>query len=432
MNDEAAVDGGYGASDAPFEWLTSFEAYQHFVLPSTVLGPSALVEEGCTGIQLNALHVGCGTSTAGESLFCLRERLPNAGGILRYGCVVNVDKDIKALGSLERRWKGRTVIDDESSGGGGGGGKMVWKQLDFSSRASCRASLDDVYRNLARSSPSDQSPLPNRPPGSCFDLIFDKSTLDCLLCAEPDAVTGLLCEVYRGLRAPKRDAIRGGVYVVISFHPYDFVRRLLDLPGAEWTVDYRVVKRQVEDISDEEVGISKEVPYTGGSGSVGSEDSPSSSAWSESGVFQPDENYRKTVGVFTCRRRRLSNSDGHDADHRPNYILNWDAVREHVISTCDHEYRATSPLVTIAREEQIRDAFTMELRRQRGVLWDGKNPTLSLKDGYEVIFTPDEKTHYEFDCFLDDWKSYCDSKRLNKDTNSFSVVTALDFLHEMQ
>ena len=220
---------------------------------------------------------------------------------------------------------------------------------------------------------------------------------------------------------------------MISFHPYDFVHSLLDLPGAEWTVDYRVVKRQVEDISEEEVGRSKEFLYTGGSSvSVGSEDLPSySSAWSESGVFQPDENYRKTVGVFTCRRRRLSNSNGHDAE--PDYILDWDAVREHIIATCDHHYRATSPLVTIAREEQIRNAFTMELRRQRGVLWDGRNPTLNLKDGYEIIFTPDEKTHYTFDCFLDDWRSYCDSKAgLNKDTNSFSVVTALDFLHEMQ
>lgn len=430
MNGEAGVDEGYGASDAPFEWLTSFEAYKHFVLPSTILGPSSVVEEGVADIQLNALHVGCGTSTAGESLICLRERLPNDGGVLRYGCVVNVDKDIKALESLERRWRGRTVIDDDS----GGGGKMVWKQLDFASHASCRASLDDVYRGLA----PPQSPVPDRPPGSCFDLIFDKSTLDCLLCAEPDAVTGLLCEVYRGLRAPKSNAVRGGVYVVISFHPYDFVHRLLrDLPGAEWTVDYRVVKRQVEDC-EEEVGISKEFLYTGGNAEsedlhIGSEEF-SCSAWSESGVFQPDDNYRKTVGVFTCRRRRrrLSNSDRHDADDRPDYILDWDAVREHIIATCDHQYRTTSPLVTITREEQIRNAFTIKSRSQRGILGGGNEPTLNLKDGYEVIFTPDEKLHYEFDCFLEDWNSYCDSKGLNKDTKSFSVVTALDFLNEMQ
>ena len=423
------VDEGYGASDAPFEWLTSFEAYHHFVLPSTILGPSALVEEGDNNDrQLNALHVGCGTSTAGESLICIRERLAKTGGTLRYGCVVNVDRDIKALDSLERRWKGRTAIDDEI---GSGGGEMVWKQLDFSNHASCRASLDGVYRNLAPPpSLSRQSPLPNRPPGSCFDLVFDKSTLDCLLCAEPDAVTGLLCEVYRGLRAPRSGAIRGGVYVVISFHPYDFVHKLLiDLPGAEWTVDYRVVKRQVEAISEEEVGISKEFLYTGGS-SVESEDSlagskeESCSAWSESGVFQPHDNYRKTVGVFTCRRRRVSDSDGRDADDRPDYILDRDAVREHIIATCDHQYRATSPMVTRAREEQIRNAFAIESRRRRGVL--------GLKEGYEVIFTPDEKTHYEFECFLDDWRTYCGSKGLTLDTESFGVATALDFLREMQ
>ena len=90
-----------------------------------------------------------------------------------------------------------------------------------------------------------------------------------------------------------------------------------------------------------------------------------------------------------------------------------------------------SPL-TNSSDEGFPYCFTIKSRSQRGILGGGNEPTLNLKDGYEVIFTPDEKLHYEFDCFLEDWNSYCDSKGLNKDTKSFSVVTALDFLNEMQ
>ncbi|CAE7839989.1 CARNMT1 [Symbiodinium sp. CCMP2592] len=52
------------------------------------------------------------------------------------------------------------------------------------------------------------------------DLVVDKSTLDCLLCS--DAAAGLICCVYRMLRA-------GGFYVVISFHDTDFLVSLLSM-----------------------------------------------------------------------------------------------------------------------------------------------------------------------------------------------------------
>ena len=45
----------------------------------------------------------------------------------------------------------------------------------------------------------------NIEPGGCFDLVLDKSTLDCLLCAETSVVAQFLCEVYRALRIPTSD-----------------------------------------------------------------------------------------------------------------------------------------------------------------------------------------------------------------------------------
>ena len=60
------------------------------------------------------------------------------------------------------------------------------------------------------------------PKSECFELIFDKGTLDALLCT--DEASHMTCEVIR-LLAP------GGVYAVISFRPKDFIEKLLRVPG---------------------------------------------------------------------------------------------------------------------------------------------------------------------------------------------------------
>ena len=73
-----------------------------------------------------------------------------------------------------------------------------------------------------------------------FDLVLDKSTLDCTLCSDI-ATASLLLEVYRTL---KED---GGVYIVVSFHELDLLLPLLrDLPGALWDVECTTMERQVE------------------------------------------------------------------------------------------------------------------------------------------------------------------------------------------
>ena len=279
-----------GSIDAPFEWLTNFRSLRHLVLPSRVAfgrPPSSRPSRNLNGARpesndyydrrpdpLNALHVGCGTSAAGESLLRLRERAGGrrGGALLRYGNVVNVDNDARALDGMRRRWEGRRRTEDRTGASSGGEeddddagmGEMEWVCLDFGSDESCRSAMDGVYRRLARRV-TVTGATRDELPGGCFDLVLDKSTLDCLLCAETTVVARFLCEVYRALGVPtcppplnsdrdvggaSSECTRGGVYVLVSFHPAEFVEKLLKrLPGANWHVEHEIVRREVEDLT---------------------------------------------------------------------------------------------------------------------------------------------------------------------------------------
>ncbi|KAL7526780.1 hypothetical protein ACHAXR_001649 [Thalassiosira sp. AJA248-18] len=441
------------SSDAPFEWLTSFRSLRHLVLPSRVVFGSSLpsTEDDTSGssttaspapeqpsVKLNALHVGCGTSTAGESLLCLRERTGNQ--LLQYGHVINVDNDQHALDSMQNRWEKRKPQPmDKKTNQQKGMGTMEWKCLDFKSDQSCRSALDGVYRQLRQ---NDATTFVE--PGGCFDLVLDKSTLDCLLCAETNVVAQLLCEVYRALRVPNPSSL-GGVYVLVTFHPVEFVERLLtQLPGADWLVEHEIVKRAVEDINVVGIGEVDEVTYD----SKSSKDNtikkcvPSSSAWS-SGTFHPDENYRKTVNIFTCRRCcSLAESLTDELSPLPSYILDQEQVRRHIQRTCDEWYKTTNPMVTSEREEELRMAFLGAAAAKMKIDDEEKcnqpfsiDVTLDLDQCYEILFTEAEKEHLSFEYFLEDWDAYCE--RANSDNRimhrgGMTVAIALDFLKEMQ
>ncbi|KAL3799166.1 hypothetical protein HJC23_002294 [Cyclotella cryptica] len=485
--------------NTPFEWLTNFASLRHLILPSRIVfGPlsstlpfvqketsvtstcneepltppqtddSASSDNECQNrhqnrqpqcIKLNALHVGCGTSTVGESLLYLTENVSVCKGDsasncisqqefvmpqykLQYGHVVNVDIDNTALDTMKNRWK---LLDMKHNGMCG---KMDWRYVDFQNEESCRVALDPLYRTI--SSSCSQGLV-----GGYFDLVFDKSTLDCLLCSESDAVAGLLCEVYRALRIPCLNPTEctddinldhlswGGIYVLITFHPLEFIRQLLiRLPGAEWMVEHEVVRREVEDVgasvaiencdhkNNEEVmtrfdlsshcimstGIRNyQMQQTDGIGQ-----DVTKTAWS-SGTFEPDENYRKTVNVFTCRR--LSRQET-SASSTP--ILDRDEVRQHVEQCCNEWYKTTNPMVTDEREREIAISFS----RATG----GNNVTrsLDLKQCYAVLFTELEREHLPFEYFLDDWEAYCSGQGNIKVRDRMTLEVALDFLREMQ
>ena len=441
------------STDAPFEWLTNFRSIRHLLLPSRIVGEclsssltnsedvldpnnghvhtsSSSPEE--TTLQLNALHVGCGTSTVGESLMCLRERTQNH--LLHYGYVVNVDNDRNALASMERRYESRKANLDEKMC------TMEWKYIDFKSDESCRRAMDNVYCKLmSRSTPLN--------PGGCFDLVLDKSTLDCLLCAETSVVAQFLREVYRSLRVPSSrrshenaskkiqsaattQASWGGVYVLITFHPAEFIEKLLtQLPGADWQIEHEVVQREMEDVFNKHDDLYvDEVKHDKDNWNIGTkEQNESSSAWS-SGTFNPDENYRKTVNVFTCRR--CSKSD--ESSSGSKCILDPIEVLRHIERTCDEWYKATNPMVTHEREEQIRMAF-LEATEGKSSLHNMEG-SLGLKQSYDILFTNTEKEILTFDLFLDDWHAYCEGadKILNTKQDGMTVEVALDFLREMQ
>ena len=418
--------------NAPFEWLTNFTSLQHLLLPSKIVFNPSLVlpsneeqslqTDSSIEVKLNALHVGCGTSTVGESLSLFRENVSNASDVynMQYGHVVNVDVDNAALQSMQNRWEKHVPTSVEV-------GEMDWRFIDFSREDTRREALDTFYQKS----------------GGYFDLVLDKSTFDCLLCAESEAVTGLLCEVYRALRVPSTNIAAnsslngwGGVYVLVTFHPVDFVKdMLINLPGADWSVHHEIIRREVEDVGTvaaselnmkiEEI-ITRHDNETNCTTSTGvrSRQEPaeeggnqeSKSAWS-SGTFQPDDNYRRTISVFSCRR--LPNSTA-----TASCILNRDAVRQHVERCCDEWYKSTNPMVTVEREEEITLAFANATA--------DKHDTLDLKQCYDILFTDAEKEHLEYDYFMEDWEAYCDKHDDITLRDRMSLKVALNFLREMQ
>lgn len=435
--------------DSPFEWLTNFRSLRHLILPSRIMGIGQTFNAQHQPLtQLNALHVGCGTSTVGESLICLRE-CTNDGNVLQYSHVINVDNDKKALNCMKRRWENRIKRERAD-------GIMDWKCLDFSSNESCRSALDGVYHQLMQNHNTANNEL-----GGCFDLVLDKSTLDCLLCAETSVVAQFLCEVYRALRVPTTDFSEcnssgrdisswGGIYVLVTFHPAEFIEKLLkQLPGTDWHVDWEVINREIEDVNQNRMGsnvdtvVHSNICQTDSSNTVDLHPAPSSSAWS-SGTFEPDENYRKTVTVFTCRRQSSRSSiDESSCSPLPSYILDKGQVQKHIERTCDDWYQTINPMVTGERENELRLAFleaataNIDIKCENDDRRDGKSANiLKLKKCYEILFTDAEKEHLSYEYFLEDWDAYCNQREDNDSDpirrEGMTISIALDFLKEMQ
>ena len=432
--------------DSPFEWLTNFRSLRHLILPSRIIGIGQTLfnaQQQQARKQLNALHVGCGTSTVGESLICLRE-CTNDGNVLQYSNVINVDNDQHALNCMKHRWENRMKREQTD-------GMMDWKCLDFSNNESCREALDEVYHQLMQ----NHNNTANIELGGFFDLVLDKSTLDCLLCAETSVVAQFLCEVYRALRVPTSDISEcnsrnisswGGIYVLVTFHPPEFIEKLLkQVPGTDWHVEWEVINREMEDVHQNRVGSDVELVVNNNTelNNIFMSPAPPSSAWS-SGTFQPDENYRKTVTVFTCRRQCSQSSIDESLCSIPSCILDKGKVQQHIERTCDDWYQTTNPMVTGERENELRVAFieattaNIDIKCENDNLRDRESANvLELKKFYEILFTDAEKEHLSYEYFLEDWEAYCNQLTEDKDSDpihreGMTISIALDFLKEMQ
>lgn len=356
----------------PFEWLTSAESLH------AKLQQALVPHEGSPSKQKNddqdtrVLHVGCGSSVLGEYM------VTNFNNVVQE--VVNVDSDPEIIHSMQKRWterRGRsrdflepTNNDDDD--------KMKFVVADL-----CQESIPDE---------SDGS----------FDVVVDKSTLDCLLCSDRGA-SSLISEVHRLLDP------QNGVYLLVSFHHMDLLKPLLeDCPGTDWTLSHSVMYRNVEAL----VGV-KNNDGTAPQSITNLEHVPlpetiedKLSPWAP-GRFQPNEVYHRTVNVIICRKQ------GNQSIVIP---LDHLAVYDHVNRCSDQWYQQQNPILTTKRAQQIRKAFPSPL---------------SLSESYRFLFTEEEREHLTYEAFLEDWTIFSERHPdLAKD--EISSEAALCFLSEMQ
>jgi hypothetical protein len=277
-----------------------------------------------------------------------------------YNQVVNVDKAGPTLQQMQERWQRRFPEDE---------------RLQF-----CNVDLA-----------SERIPYPH----GYFDVVLDKSTLDCTLCSD-EATAGLLCEVYTSLRPDH------GVYVVISFHHVDMLLPLLrDCPGTDWIVTHHIIRREVEDT----IGKNAEKKRLIHSEPEPRLDKNEGTAWS-TGSFQPTEEYRRTVNVMICQRQAHGEVE-----------LDREKVRLHIHETNDEWFRQTNPMLTRTRHDELQRMF--------------QDRSLGIRMCYSVLFTAAEREHLTYDYFLEDWSAFMENRpNLTRETMSFE--TAVEFLKEMQ
>ena len=158
----------------PFDWLTSAASLESILSPILSDKTSNLV-----------LHVGCGSSILGELLIEKKS--------LNVSTVVNVDCDVETLRRMEQRWNDKVDQSRHTNEGLLDESAMQFVTADFTLPDSLRHYTDD-HNNISK-----------------FDVVLDKSTLDCMLCTEM-GVVGLLLETYRCLKE------NGGVYQIGRAH----------------------------------------------------------------------------------------------------------------------------------------------------------------------------------------------------------------------
>jgi SAM-dependent methyltransferase len=331
-----------GTPISPFEWLTS-----PLSLKSLLLTHASSPDP--TARRNKALHVGCGSSTVGE--FLVEE--------LNYDMVVDVDNDEEIMTNMKKRWQKRcqtiTQVDPN---------RLHLCVVDFT-----------------------QSPIPY--PDHSFDLVLDKSTLDCTLCCD-NASASLLVEVYRCLAV-------GGVYVLISFHELGMLLPLLaELPGAAWDVTCTTLERQVESMT---ATTAKQHPTHNTTTSTSSSTS-------------------KPLNVLIARKNMAATQEP----------LELDAVIQHVHRVGNDWFQNHQPLLTRTRTQELQQAFL-----------NASLPSLALPEAYEVMFTHDERQHLTYEHFLEDWQAFCENQNNDQashlslsDDKMITCEIALAFLEEMQ
>lgn len=352
-NNDAKID---DTKLRPFEWLTSSQSLKPVMLES-------IDWKGGHASTKNILNLGCGSSVVGEWLV----------EDLDYGRILNVDVDDEVIQRMGRRWKNKYSTDEAMQS------RNVYECVDVSIR-------DDEKSQLSSSAAALFSEDTEHP---MFDIVLDKSTLDCTLCSAT-ASTGLLRLMYKHLKP-------GGYYVVVTFHDLHglMLPLIQDLPGANWqSVTHSELARQVEDL----VGNNNAAPILS---------------------TVPDTMLStKTVNIIVCQKAQI--------DSETNKLLDWDVIQKHIENANNAWYQTINPLLSDERKQQIEQAFVDRL---------AAGGELELPACYEILFTIPEREHLTYEYFMEDWEAYvvAAAEKGNAIANdAMSLETALDFLQEMQ
>lgn len=354
----------------PFEWLTSPESIggfvQEHVLNQAACGESSKSDNDSQS-KPTAMHIGCGSSTVGEYL--VRE--------MGFSKVVNVDRDRETLEGMAERWsemenKNTDEIHNEDQGDekkDDGEKRKPVVLIPSDSATPTRKKMEFWCLDYT-------SEVLPKDYGDSFDLVVDKSTLDCTLCSDCTATAAFLCEIYRTLTP------NNGIYLVISFHELDLILPLLrDLPGAHWSVSHTTMERQVENIQANEDGRRVRTQIT-----------PASLMDSENDSFHGGIINRKPLNVLIARK--MPESNGNDALSSPLVLEN---IVHHVQEINDRWFQDEQPLLTTERIEDLKASFF-------GTETDSKR--LSLQEAYRVMFTDAEREHLTYEYFLEDWEAF--------------------------
>ncbi|KAL7562253.1 hypothetical protein ACA910_004059 [Epithemia clementina (nom. ined.)] len=435
----------------PFEWLTSpasltpilQEVASHlFTTPQQLAScgdnkhGGIIKDTSSTTSSCHVLHVGSGSSIWSEYLLNHPFFAPNVAQI------VNIDKDQSTLRTMQERWdrqKQRKQREQQFPESEANSGKLIFQCVDW------------VNQRI---------PYPNE----SFDLILDKSTLDCTLCSD-QSTAWLLHEVYRLLKP------NGGVYVLVSFHHLDLLLPLLSkCPGCtDWAVTHYTIPREVEDlvqkkrnakatttpsttaieINHPRDGINNE-PSDSHNNLTSQREFEARNEWLETlsdtnskhhkdsspllvkgaaatmASSAVDGDHRRTVNVVIARRgetKQQTKNGMLDDDSGPTTTANqealdFDAIYQHTHRTNDHWYKTQHPMLTEERVSDIRQAFSAAASAYRSND-DNTNTTKSegyqgggipLRQCYEILFTDEEREHLTFSFFMEDWTAFLEKQ----------------------